>query len=138
MVCNNLVERLSLLDQRRDDPVFLMEFTSGHVDTRTGFLKAFPVFTVSKPGIVSVFVCDGTVEDLFITAIADIGSFIESGVAFPFKVGIGLVTGKAGSILDTTKKDLSTGISLLAMVVAVDTKVFCIIKCTFVCTASQS
>lgn len=62
MVRNDLVRRLSLLDQRTDDPVFLMKFTSGHADTRVGFLKTFPVFTVNKPGIVSVFVCDGTVS----------------------------------------------------------------------------
>jgi len=113
-----------------------VKLTSGHADTRAGLLKAFPVFTVSKPGIVSVFVCDGTVGDLFITAITDIGSFIKPVAAFLFKVGTGLVAGRAGSTLDTAKKDLSTGICLFTMV-TVDTKVFGIIKGTFVIPVGQ-
>lgn len=32
---------------------------SGHADTGAGLLKALPVFAVSKPGIVSVFVSNG-------------------------------------------------------------------------------
>ena len=121
MVRNDLVRRLSLLDQRTDDPVFLVKFTSGHTDTRTGLFKAFAIFAVSKSGIVSVFVCDGTVGNLFITAIADIRSFIEPAATFLFKVRAGLVAGRAGSTLDTAKKDFPTGIGLFTMV-AVDTK----------------
>ena len=136
MVCNDLVRRLPLLDQRTDDPVFLVKFTSGHADARTGLLKAFPIFAVSKSGIVSVFVRDGTVGNLFITAVADIGSFIESAAAFPFKVRTGLVAGRAGSALDTAKKDFPTGICLFAMI-AVYTKVSGIIKGTFVIPVGQ-
>ena len=33
MVRNDLVRRLSLPDQRTDDPVFLVKFLSGHADT---------------------------------------------------------------------------------------------------------
>ena len=51
MVRNDLVRRLSLLDQRTDDPVFLVKILSGHADTGAGLLKAFPIFAVSKPGI---------------------------------------------------------------------------------------
>lgn len=61
----------SLLDQRTDDPVFLVKFLSGHADTGAGLLKAFPIFAVSKPGIVSVFVSNGAMGNLFIIAIAD-------------------------------------------------------------------
>ena len=131
MVRNDLVRRLSLFDQRTDDPVFLVKFLSGHADTGAGLLKAFTVFAVSKSGIVSVFVSNGAMGNLFITAIADIRSFIEPAATFPFKVGAGLVAGRAGSTLDTTKKDFSTGVCLFAMI-TVDTKVFGIIKGTFV------
>jgi len=131
------LRRLPLLDQRTDDPVFLVKFTSGHADARTGIFKTFTIFAVSKPGIVSIFVCDGTVGKLFVTAVADVGSFIEPAVAFFFKVGAGLIGGRAGSTLDTAKKDFSTGIGLFAMI-AVDTKVFGIIKGTFVIPVGQA
>ena len=126
-----------LRDQRTDDPVFLVKFLSGHADTRPGFLKTFAVFAVCKPGIVSVFVCDGTVRNLFVTAIADIRSFIKPVAAFFFKVRTGLVAGRAGSTLDTAKKDFPTGIGLFTMV-AVDTKVFGIIKGAFVIPVRQT
>ena len=80
---------------------------------------------------------DSTDGKLFITAIADIGSFVESVAAFLFKVRTGLVAGRAGSTLDTTKKDLPIGIGLFAMI-AVDTKVFGIIKGTFVILVGQT
>ena len=137
MVRNDLVRRLSLLDQRTDDPVFLVKFLSGHADTGAGLLKAFPIFAVSKPGIVSVFVSNGAMGNLFITAIADIRSFIEPAATFLFKVRAGLVAGRAGSTLDTAKKDFPTGIGLFTMV-AVDTKVFGIIKGTFVIPVGQA
>ena len=137
MVRNDLVRRLPLIDQRSDNPVFLMQLLSGHVDTGTGLLQAFPVFAVSKSGIVSVFVSNGTVRNLLVTAIADIRSFIEPAAAFLFKVGTGLVAGRAGSTLDTAKKDFPTGIGLFTMV-AVDTKVFGIIKGAFVIPVRQA
>lgn len=136
MVRNDLVRRLSLFDQRTDDPVFLVKFLSGHVDTGAGLLKAFPVFAVSKPGIVGVFVGNGAMGNLFITAIADIRSFIEPAAAFLFKVRTGLIAGRAGSTLDTAEKDFPTGIGLFTMV-AVNTKVFGIIKGAFVIPVGQ-
>ena len=137
MVRNDLVRRLSLFNQRADNPIFLVKFTLRHVDARTGILKAFPIFAVSKPGIVSVFVCDGAVRNLFITAITDIRGFIESAAAFLFKVRAGLVAGRTGSTLDTAKEDFPAGICLFAMI-AVDTKVFGIIKGTFVIPVRQT
>lgn len=137
MVCNDLVRRLSLLDQRTDDPAFPVKFMLGHTDTGTGLFKAFPIFAVSKPGIVSVLMCDGTVGNLLVTAIADIRSFIEPAAAFLFKIGTGLVAGRTGSTLDTTEKDFSTGIGLFA-VIAVDTKVFGVIKGPFVIPVGQA
>lgn len=68
---------------------------------------------VSKPGIISVFVCNGTVGNLFITAIADIRSLIESVTVFPLKVGTSLVAGRARSTLDTAKNDFPTSIGFL-------------------------
>ena len=56
---------------------------------------------------------------------------------FLFKVRAGLVAGRAGSTLDTAKKDFPTGIGLFRMV-AVDTKVFGIIKGTFVIPVGQA
>lgn len=137
MVCNDLVRRLSLLDQRTDDPVFPVKFMLGHTDTGTGLFKAFPIFAVSKSGIVSVLMCDGTVGNLLVTAIADIRSFIEPAAAFLFKIGTGLVAGRTGSTLDTTKKNLPTGVCLFAMV-TVHTKVFGIVKSAFVIPVGQA
>ena len=131
MVCNDLVRRLSLLDQRTDDPVFLVKFTSGHTDTRTGLFKAFAIFAVSKSGIVSVFVCDGTVGNLFLTAVADIRSPVKPYTAFFFKVSASLVAGRAGCTFDSAQDDLSTGVSLLT-VIAVNAEVFSIIESPFV------
>lgn len=136
MVRNDLVRGLFLLNQRTDDPVFLVKFTFGHTDARTGLFKAFPIFAVSKSGIVSVFVRDGAVGNLFITTVADIRSFIKPVTAFLFKVGAGLIAGRTGSTLDAAKKDFSTGICLFAMV-TVYTKVFGIIKGTFVIPVGQ-
>lgn len=137
MVRNDLVRRLPLIDQRSDNPVFLMQLLSGHVDTGTGLLQTFPVFAVSKSGIVSVFVSNGTVRNLLVTAIADIRSFIEPAAAFLFKVRTGLIAGRAGSTLDTAEKDFSTDIGLFA-VIAVDTKVFGVIKGPFVISVRQA
>lgn len=79
---------------------------------------------------------DGTVGNLFITTVADIRSFIKPVTAFLFKVGAGLIAGRTGSTPDTAKKDFSTGICLFAMV-TVYTKVFGIIKGTFVIPVGQ-
>ena len=57
--------------------------------------------------------------------------------AFLFKIGTGLVAGRTGSTLDTTEKDFATGIGLFA-VIAVDTKVFGVIKGPFVIPVGQA
>ncbi len=137
MVRNDLVRRLPLFDQRTDNLIFLVKLMLRHIDARTGLLKTFPIFAVSKPGIVSVFVCNGAVRDLFITAIADIRGIIESATAFLFKIWAGMVTGRTGSTLDTTNKDFPAGIRLFVMV-AMYTKVFGIIKGTFVISIGQA
>ena len=65
--------------------------------------------------------------NLFITAIADIRSFIEPAATFLFKVRAGLVAGRAGSTFDATNKDLIADVHF-ATVVSSYTKVLCIIE----------
>ena len=72
-----MIRRLSLFDQRGNDLVFLMQLPFGHVDPGSGIPELFAVFSVGKSSILVVFVGDGTVSDLFITAIADIRSPIK-------------------------------------------------------------
>ena len=98
-----------------------MQLPFGYVDPVSGISKLFAIFSVCKSGIIVVLIGDCTVSDFFITAIADIRSFIEPAATFLFKVRAGLVAGRAGSTLDTAKKDFPTGIGLFTMV-AVDTK----------------
>ena len=49
-----------------------MELLPGQVDAGSGIMKLFPILPVSKTWIVNVFVGNGTVINLFVTAIADI------------------------------------------------------------------
>lgn len=72
---------------------------------------------------------NGAVTDFLIAAIADIRGFVQSVIAFLFKIGACLVTGGAGSAFDTTENDLATGIGFSA-VITVDTEVLGIVKST--------
>ena len=101
MVRNDLVRRLSLLDQRTDDPVFLAKFLSGHADTGAGLLKAFPIFAVSKPGIVRILMSNGAMANFLWTAIANVRSPVEPQTVFFLKVFAGLVTVRTGRAFDT-------------------------------------
>ena len=114
-----------------------MQLPFGHVDPGSGIPELFAIFSVGKSGILVVLVGDCTESDFFITAIADIRSFIEPAATFLFKVRAGLVAGRAGSTLDTAKKDFPTGIGLPAMI-AVKAEVFGIIKCAFVIPVGKS
>ena len=60
MVCNDLVRGLSLVDQRRDNFIFFVKFLSGHTDTGSGIFQTLSVFSVSKPGVIGIFVRNGT------------------------------------------------------------------------------
>ena len=55
-----------------------MKLSLGHVDPGSGIPEFFPVFPVSEPGVIRVFVGDGAVIDLFGTAVADIRSPVKS------------------------------------------------------------
>ena len=107
-----------------------MEFPFCHVDARSGIPELFTVFSVSKPGIVSILMGDSTMIHLFGTAIADIRSLVQAAAAFLFKVLTGLIVGGTGSAFDTAEDNLSAGICFLAMV-SMDTEVSGIIKSAF-------
>ena len=84
-----------------------------------------------KACIVGIFVCNGAVVYLFVTAVTNIWCLSETGAAFLLKIGTGLVTGWTGSTLDAAKNNLSAGICLLT-VITVDTEVFGVVKGPFV------
>ena len=114
-----------------------MEFPFCHVNSGTGIAESLTVFPICKPGIIFIFVCDGTVVDFLVTAIADVRSFIKSCAAFPLKIGAGLVTGGAGSAFDTTDENLPTGIGLFT-VIPMDTEVLCIVKSALMIPVRQA
>ena len=131
VVCQDMIRRLSLFDQWRNDLILFVKFPPGHVDPGSGISELFPVFPVSKPCVIRVFVGDGAVADFFDTAVADIRSPVKSYAALFFKVSAGLITGRAGSAFDPAQENLSAGVGLLT-VIAVDTEVFGIIEGAFV------
>ena len=131
VVCQDMIRRLSLFDQRRNDLIFFVKFPLGHVDPGSGIPEFFAIFPVSEPCVIRVFVGDGAVADLFGTAVTDIRSPVKSYAALFFKVSAGLVAGRAGCAFDSAQDNLSAGISLLA-VIAVNTEVFGVIESPFV------
>lgn len=128
---------LSLLKQRSDNQVLLMQLAFCHVNSGAWVAEFFTVLPVRKSGIIFIFVCDSTVVDFLVATIADIRGFIKSAAAFPLKIGAGLVAGRARSAFDTTNENLSTGIGLFA-VIAMDAEVLCIVKSTFIVPVRQT
>ena len=131
VVCQDMIRRLSLFDQWRNDLILFAKFPLGHVDPGFGISEFFTIFLVSKPGIMRVFVGDGAVADLFCTAVADIRSPVKSCASLFFKVFAGLITGRERSAFDSAPDNLSIGVGLFT-VIAVDTEVFGIIEGAFV------
>ena len=82
-------------------------------------------------GIAGIFVGNGVVGELPTTSIADIRSLIEPGTPLFFKASAGLITGGAGSTLDTTDKNLVTDIESAAGI-SVEAEVPGVIKIVFV------
>ena len=78
VVCQDMIRRLSLFDQWRNDLILFVKFPLGHVDPGSGIPEFFTIFPVSKPCVIRVFVGDGAVTDLFGTAVADIRSPVKS------------------------------------------------------------
>jgi len=75
-------------------------------------------------------VSNGTVRVLLVTAIADVGSHIQSGAVFLHKIPTGLITGWTGSTFDTANKNLFAYI-YFSTAKPVNAEVPGIIKCAF-------
>lgn len=131
MVCQDMIGRLSLFDQWGNDLILFVKLPFSHVDPCSGIPEFFPVFPVSEPGVIRVFVGNRAVIDFFRTAVADIGSPVKPYAVLFFKGSAGLVAGRTGCAFDSAEDNLSAGISLLA-VIAVNTEVFGIIESPFV------
>ncbi len=137
MIGYDLVRRLSLLDQRSNDLVDLTQLMFSHIYATACIAKVLLILPVCKTGVVFILVSNRTTADLFITAIADIRSFIEAVTAFLLKVTTCLVTGGAGSAFHSAQDDLSTCISLFT-VITMDTKVLCIVERAFMIPVRQA
>lgn len=125
-----MIRRLSLFNEWRNDSVFLVQFPSGHVDSHPGFPKLFPVFPIGRAGIISIFMGDCAMIDLFCAAIADIRSLFQPAAGLFLKVFAGLIAGRAGSAFNAAENDLAAGICFPA-VITMDTEVMSIIKGAF-------
>ncbi len=117
--------------------VLLMQCAFCYVNSGTGIAVFLTVFPDSKPGIIFIFVCDGTVVDFLVTVTVDVRSLIKYGAAFTLKIGAGLVTGGAGSAFDTADENLPTGIGLFAAI-SMDTEVLCIVKSALMIPVRQA
>ena len=131
VVCQDMIRGLSLFDQWGNDLILFVKLPFSHVDPCSGIPEFFPVFPVSEPGVIRVFVGNRAVIDFFRTAVADIGSPVKPYAVLFFKGSAGLVAGRTGCAFDSAEDNLSAGISLLA-VIAVNTEVFGIIESPFV------
>ena len=131
VVCQDMIGRLSLFDQRGNDLILFVKLPFSHVDPCSGIPEFFPVFPVSEPGVIRVFVGKRAVIDFFRTAVADIGSPVKPYAALFFKVSAGLVAGRTGCAFDSAEDNLSAGVRLLT-VKAVNAEVFGIIESPFV------
>ena len=56
VVLNDVVRRLPFFDERRNDIVYVYEFTQGKVESRTFFNESRPVFFMSLIGVVYVMI----------------------------------------------------------------------------------
>lgn len=131
MIYCNLVRGLSLLYQWSDNLILLSKPMLCNRNARLGVTEQLTVSAVYEFGIAGIFVGNGVVGELPATSIADIRSLIEPGTPLFFKVPAGLITGGAGSTLDTTDKNLVTDIEPAAGI-SVEAEVPGIIKIAFV------
>lgn len=91
VVCQDMIGRLSLFDQRGNDLILFAKFPFCHVDPDSGTSKLFAIFSVSRSGVIVILVGNRAVIDFFRTAVADIRSPIKPYTALFFKVSAGLV-----------------------------------------------
>lgn len=86
-----------------------------------------PIFSVRESCIVKVLLYKDTMTDFFITAIANIRSFIEAGTTFPLKIW----AGRAGGTFDPAENVFPANIYLFA-VISTNTEVMYIIESALV------
>jgi hypothetical protein len=88
------------------------------------------IFAISKPCIVCEYVSNGAMRDILVAAIANVGSFIQSGTAFLHKIPAGLITGRTRNTFDSAYKNLFSDI-YFSTVKPVNAEVLGIVKDTF-------
>lgn len=66
VICQDMIGRLSLFDQRGNDTILFAKLPFSHVDPRSGIPEFFPIFPVSGPGVIRVFMGNGAVIDFFV------------------------------------------------------------------------
>lgn len=113
---------MSLLDQRGDNLVDLVEPFSGQVNAGSGGCTEFFVKPLCSFGVIIIFGLYGAFVPWFFTAIANERSLLNPAAMFPFKTAADIVAFVAGSAFGIANDKLSAGICLLAMV-AVSTKI---------------
>lgn len=120
MIGQDMIGGLSLLNERGYNSVFLVKLLPGQVDAGPGIMKPFPVLSVRKTCIVNVFVGNGTVIDLFVTAVTDIRSFFQSAAEFLVEVFTGLSAGGTGGAFDAAQNDFK-GSAFIQFIFNIDT-----------------
>ena len=85
MVGDDLIRGLSLGNQGTDNFIFKTQFMSGETDAGTGFRKRFPIFAVSRFGIVVIFVGNRAMVYKLCAAIADIRGPCPDGYSVLFR-----------------------------------------------------
>jgi hypothetical protein len=95
MVCNDLIGRLPLKNQRSNNFILFPQIMFREVNTGSGFAEALIVFTVSDPGVIKISAGNRAVHPRFVASIAYIGSLLQMVTVFTLKIRTGLVTGGA-------------------------------------------
>ena len=95
MICQNLIGRLALIDQRRYNLINRMQFLPRAINSGPGAGKKFCILPLCKPRVITVFLADMALGwcELLRTSIADIGCPIEALTAFALEVRAVLITG---------------------------------------------
>ena len=95
MICQNLIGRLTLIDQRRYNLINRMQFLPRAINSGPGAGKKFCILPLCKPRVITVFLADMALGwcELLRTSIADIGCPIEALTAFALEVRAVLITG---------------------------------------------
>ena len=95
MICQNLIGRLALINQRRYNLINRMQFLPRAINSGPGAGKKFCILPLCKPRVITVFLADMALGwcELLRTPIADIGRHIEALTAFTLEVRTVLITG---------------------------------------------